>query len=167
MGLNGLVSRNVSGYVKNFEVCGEWKEHELQEHAKAGRVPEESMMMNTLVRVAVEKMTVLDSFMYVAIKTRNYLTANDMQLGTRHQNASYNMARSRPEGLTNEAHDQISLKSTSKTHYSSTFNTKPPASLYFRHRPSLLCRRHITSFPRLKKTTALKDALEPTYARGA
>lgn len=58
MGLNGLVSRNVTGYVKKFEVCGEWKEHELQEHAKAGRVPEESMMMNTLVRVAVERMTI-------------------------------------------------------------------------------------------------------------
>ncbi len=66
MGLNGLVSRNVSGYVKNFEVCGEWKEHEQQEHAKVGRVPDESMVLNTLVRVAVEKMTVLDSFRCVA-----------------------------------------------------------------------------------------------------
>lgn len=66
MGLNGLVSRNISGYVKNFDVCGEWKEHELQEHARVGRVPDESMMMNTLVRVAVEKMIVLDSFRLVA-----------------------------------------------------------------------------------------------------
>lgn len=64
MGLNGLVSRNVAGYVKNFEVYGEWKEHGLQEHANVGRVPDESMMLNTLVRVAVEKMAVLDSFRY-------------------------------------------------------------------------------------------------------
>lgn len=64
MGLNGLVSRNVAGYVKNFEVCGEWKEHALKDHAKVGRVPDETMMLNSLVRVAVEKMAVLDSFRY-------------------------------------------------------------------------------------------------------
>lgn len=62
MGLNGLVSREISGYVKSFDVCGEWKEHELQEHARVGMVPDESMIMNILVRVAVEKMIVLDSF---------------------------------------------------------------------------------------------------------
>ncbi|KAF6222336.1 hypothetical protein HO133_001422 [Letharia lupina] len=62
MGLNGLVARNVAGYVKHFEVCGEWKEHELEEHAKVGRVPDETMMLNSLVRAAVEKMAVLDSF---------------------------------------------------------------------------------------------------------
>lgn len=64
MGLNGLVVRNVASYVRNFEVCGEWKEHDIQEHAKMGRVPDESMLLNTLVRVAVEKMTALDSFRY-------------------------------------------------------------------------------------------------------
>lgn len=64
MGLNGLVSRNVAGYVKNFEVRGEWTEHALEEHAKVGRVPDETMMLNSLVRVAVEKMSVLDSFRY-------------------------------------------------------------------------------------------------------
>lgn len=65
MGLNGLVSRNVAGYVKHFELHGEWKEYGLEEHAKVGRVPDESMMLNTLVRVAVERMAVLDSFWYV------------------------------------------------------------------------------------------------------
>ncbi|KAK4695806.1 hypothetical protein P7C71_g2016, partial [Lecanoromycetidae sp. Uapishka_2] len=62
MGLNGLVSRNVTGYVKHFELFGEWKEHDLEEYAKVGRVPDETMMLNTLVRVAVERMVVLDSF---------------------------------------------------------------------------------------------------------
>lgn len=64
MGLNGLVSRNVAGYVKSFEVCGEWKEYELQEHARVGRVPDGSMMLNTLVRAAIERMAVLVSFRY-------------------------------------------------------------------------------------------------------
>ena len=62
MGLNGLVTRNVAGYVKNFEVCGEWKEHALEEHARVGRVPDETLMLNSLVRVAVEKMEGLDNF---------------------------------------------------------------------------------------------------------
>lgn len=62
MGLNGLVSRNVAGYVKNFELYGEWKEHGYEEYSKVGRVPDESMMLNTLVRIAVERMAVLDSF---------------------------------------------------------------------------------------------------------
>ncbi|CAD6568180.1 MAG: hypothetical protein ASARMPRED_001438 [Alectoria sarmentosa] len=69
MGLNGLVSRNVAGYVKNLEVSGEWKEHTLAEHAKVGRVPDETMMLNSLVRVAVEKMAVLDSFSW-ALNTK-------------------------------------------------------------------------------------------------
>lgn len=62
MGLSGLVSRNVAGYVKSFRLQGEWKEHELQEHSKAGRVTDGSMMLCSLVRVAVEKMAVLESF---------------------------------------------------------------------------------------------------------
>ena len=62
MGLNGLVSRNVAGYVRTFELCGLWKEHSIEEHAKVGRVPDESMMLNTLVRVAVERMGALHTF---------------------------------------------------------------------------------------------------------
>lgn len=76
MGLNGLVSRNVAGYVKYFELYGEWKEYELQEHAKLGRVPDESMMLNTLVRVAVERMAVLDSFRYDFYPFQRKQTAN-------------------------------------------------------------------------------------------
>ena len=65
MGLSGLASRNVASYVRTLEICGEWKEHEVEEHVKMGRVPDESMLLNTLVRVAVEKMAVLDSFRYL------------------------------------------------------------------------------------------------------
>ena len=62
IGLNGLVSRNVAGYVKNFQVHGEWKEYGAEEHAKAGRLTDGNMMLNTLVRVAVERMGSLHSF---------------------------------------------------------------------------------------------------------
>lgn len=65
MGLNGLVLRNVTAYVRKFRVRGEWKDNELQENSSIGRVTEGSMMLNTLVRVAVEKMPILDSFRYV------------------------------------------------------------------------------------------------------
>ena len=64
MGLNGLATRNVAGYIKTFRVCGEWKEYDVEECAKVGRVPDSSMLLNSLVRVAVEKMGVLDSFRY-------------------------------------------------------------------------------------------------------
>ena len=67
MGLNGLVSRNVAGYVRDFEVTGDWKEHDVEEYWKAGRVADDNMMLNTLVRVAVERMAVIDSFRCVCI----------------------------------------------------------------------------------------------------
>ena len=64
MGLNGLATRNVAGYVKRFRVHGEWKEYDVEECAKVGRVPDASMLLNSLIRIAVEKMGVLDSFRY-------------------------------------------------------------------------------------------------------
>ena len=67
MGLNGLVSRHVAGYVKSFMLTGAWTEYSLEEYAKVGRVPDGTMMMNSLVRVAVERMSVLESFRWVCI----------------------------------------------------------------------------------------------------
>lgn len=64
MGLNGLVSRNVAGYVKRFKVLGEWKEHEAEDYSNVGRVTDGSMMLSILIRVAIEKMLVLDSFRF-------------------------------------------------------------------------------------------------------
>ena len=68
MGLNGLVSRNVAGYVRNFKVTGDWKEHDVEEYWKAGRVADDNMMLNTLIRVAVEKMAAIDSFRCVSMR---------------------------------------------------------------------------------------------------
>lgn len=65
MALNGLVSRSVSNYVHTFEVCGEWKEHDLSECAKVGRVPDGSMLLNSLIRVAIERMSALEDFRFV------------------------------------------------------------------------------------------------------
>ncbi|KAI4231374.1 MAG: hypothetical protein LQ349_005656 [Xanthoria aureola] len=55
MGLNGLVLRNVSGYVRQLRFVGEWREHDLEEFSKRGRVPDSSIMLNTLVRVVIER----------------------------------------------------------------------------------------------------------------
>lgn len=64
MGLNGLVTRNVAAYSREFRLWGEFKEYDLEECAKVGRVPDGSMMLNCLVRAGVEKMGVLESFRY-------------------------------------------------------------------------------------------------------
>ncbi|KAL8993700.1 MAG: hypothetical protein Q9169_006147 [Polycauliona sp. 2 TL-2023] len=62
MGLNGLVLRNVSGYVRKLKIVGEWREHELEEFSKRGRVPDSSIMLNTLMRIAIERSTNLRDF---------------------------------------------------------------------------------------------------------
>ncbi|MCJ1437923.1 hypothetical protein MMC27_007310 [Xylographa pallens] len=62
MGLNAIVTRNVTGYIKKFKVWGKWKEYDLEECAKVGRVPDSSMMLNLLVRAAVDKMPALETF---------------------------------------------------------------------------------------------------------
>ncbi|MCJ1479381.1 hypothetical protein MMC13_008066 [Lambiella insularis] len=62
MGLNALVTRNVAGYVKKFRVWGKWKEHDLEECAKVGRVPDSSMMLSLLVRAAIDRMPALEAF---------------------------------------------------------------------------------------------------------
>ncbi|MCJ1388160.1 hypothetical protein MMC18_001005 [Xylographa bjoerkii] len=62
MGLNAVVTRNIAGYIKKFKVWGQWKEHDLEECARVGRVPDSSMMLNLLVRAAVDRMPALEIF---------------------------------------------------------------------------------------------------------
>ena len=64
MGLNALVTRNTAAYVKSFKVHGSWKEYDLEECAKVGRVPDGAMMINTLIRAAIDRMPALKSFRY-------------------------------------------------------------------------------------------------------
>lgn len=61
MALNGLVTKNHGSLVRDFRVWGDWDEIGLEDFAK-GRVPDNAMMLNTLLRVAVERMAKLRSF---------------------------------------------------------------------------------------------------------
>jgi hypothetical protein len=64
MALDGLVSRNIGGYVKSFRLEGLWKECDLEDFQK-GRVPDNTMMLNIVVKAALEKMDKLEAFWYL------------------------------------------------------------------------------------------------------
>ena len=64
MGLNAIVTRNVTSYIKKFRIWGKWKEYDSEECARVGRVPDSSMMLNLLVRAAVDRMSALETFRY-------------------------------------------------------------------------------------------------------
>lgn len=64
MALNGLVCRNIAGNVRTFKVHGNWKDYGVKESASVGRVPDADMMLNSLVRIAVERMAALEQFRY-------------------------------------------------------------------------------------------------------
>lgn len=62
MGLNAIITRSYAPLVRSMTLRGEWKEHELEEHARVGRVPDSSMLLNIAVRAAIDRMTNLESF---------------------------------------------------------------------------------------------------------
>jgi hypothetical protein len=64
MALDGLVSRNIGGYVRSLSLLGLWKECDLGDFEK-GRVPDNTMMLNIVVKAALEKMEKLESFWYL------------------------------------------------------------------------------------------------------
>ena len=64
MGLNALSTRNQCTFVRSFRLSGEWKEYDIDEHARCGRIPDNSLMLNMVVRLAVDKMDKLESFRY-------------------------------------------------------------------------------------------------------
>lgn len=61
MGLNTLVSRNFTDYVKTLRIVGDWREHDVEDY-KQGRVPDNSMVLQIAVRAALDKMKSLESF---------------------------------------------------------------------------------------------------------
>lgn len=61
MGLNTLVSRTFTDYVQGFRVTGDWREHDLDDY-KQGRVPDNSMILQIVLRAALDKMKNLKSF---------------------------------------------------------------------------------------------------------
>ena len=62
MGLNALITRPVAQYVKSFEIAGKYRELGAEEHARVGRVSDGGMMLNILVRTAIDRMSALESF---------------------------------------------------------------------------------------------------------
>ncbi|KAL2815187.1 hypothetical protein BJX63DRAFT_420532 [Aspergillus granulosus] len=62
MGLNAVITRPYAGLVRSLALRGDWREQELEEHARVGRVPDSSMMLNITVRAAVDRMKDLESF---------------------------------------------------------------------------------------------------------
>ncbi|EME47548.1 hypothetical protein DOTSEDRAFT_69486 [Dothistroma septosporum NZE10] len=60
MALDGLVTKQHGALVKDFRIWGQWKELGIEDFAK-GRVPDNSMMLNILLRAATDKMTKLQS----------------------------------------------------------------------------------------------------------
>jgi hypothetical protein len=61
MGLDGLVSRPVAGYVKGLTLVGNFKEHRQDEFEK-GRVPDNTMMLNIVIRAAIDRTDKLERF---------------------------------------------------------------------------------------------------------
>ncbi|KAK4554285.1 hypothetical protein LTR86_008493 [Recurvomyces mirabilis] len=61
MALNGLVTMTHAELVEEFKLWGGWREHGQDDFAK-GRVPDNSMMLNILLRAATDKMVKLRSF---------------------------------------------------------------------------------------------------------
>lgn len=61
MALNGLVTKSYAAIVQDFRLWGEWRELGVEDFAK-GRVPDNSTMLNTLLRVCIDRMSKLQSF---------------------------------------------------------------------------------------------------------
>ena len=62
MGLNALVTRNVAALVHVLVLRGNWREHDLKEYSRCGRVPDDAMMLNIAVRAAVDRCANLETF---------------------------------------------------------------------------------------------------------
>lgn len=64
MGLSALVTRSHALLVESLTLRGEWREPELEEYSRVGRVPDSAMMLNLSVRAAIDRTKELRSFRY-------------------------------------------------------------------------------------------------------
>ncbi|KAJ5635991.1 uncharacterized protein N7484_009304 [Penicillium longicatenatum] len=62
MGLNAVITRPFATLVQSITLRGDWREHDLEEYARVGRVPDSSMLLNIAVRAAIDRTTGLESF---------------------------------------------------------------------------------------------------------
>ncbi|KAF1833404.1 hypothetical protein BDW02DRAFT_570073 [Decorospora gaudefroyi] len=93
MGLNTLVSRNFGDYVQKLRVIGDWREQDVDDY-KQGRVPDNSMILQIVMRAALDKMKNLTAFawelntpplhtVYQGLAARGSLTALTVRCQTR------------------------------------------------------------------------------------
>lgn len=76
MALDGLVSRNIGGYVRELRLEGAWKEVGFEEFEK-GRVPDNTMMLNIVIKAALEKMEKLEAFWLVHLLLKEALESKE------------------------------------------------------------------------------------------
>ena len=154
MGLNALVTRNVAGLVRSLTLQGQWKEHDLQEFASVGRVPDDAMMLNIAVRAAVDRCCALESFKSVFQKknTAPGSTAHISQMGSEHQTTLERLFRPGSFTKITQLAHSLSIQSFSSAAGSYPRNASSAVSNNNRHRPSVLSRRHCHGSIRLTKT---------------
>lgn len=70
MALDGLISspNNVAQYVKDLRLSGEWKETDTEDFSR-GRVPDNTMMLNVVVKAAILRSESLQHFRFVLHQT--------------------------------------------------------------------------------------------------
>jgi hypothetical protein len=126
MALNGLVTKSYAGVVQHFRVWGEWKDVGADDFAK-GRVPDNSMMLNMMLRVCVDKM----------VKLR---AAQNPLPGTGSEGHSY------------KPHHQVPFQPPAQALRVYTCHAGAESPQGDRYRPALLSRRHLRPHPLLQET---------------
>jgi hypothetical protein len=54
-------SANVAGYVKSLHLLGDWREADTDDFSK-GRIPDSTMILNVVIKAAIERMQRLETF---------------------------------------------------------------------------------------------------------
>lgn len=62
MGLNALITSNAASLVKSLTLQGEFPQHDLEDKARIGRVPDSSMLLNIAVRAVLGRCVNLEHF---------------------------------------------------------------------------------------------------------
>ncbi|KAF7183265.1 hypothetical protein CNMCM7691_003178 [Aspergillus felis] len=86
MGLAALVARPHATLVRSLALCGDWPEARLEKDLRTGQVPDSSMILNVVVRAAVDRIIELESFswelntkmletVYLGLEQRSKLTS--------------------------------------------------------------------------------------------
>jgi hypothetical protein len=69
MGLNALVTRNVTSLVRSLTLEGEFGDADLHEYSRAGRISENGMILNIAITAAINRCKLLERFRYMIQNT--------------------------------------------------------------------------------------------------